>query len=311
MFSAFNPQYSDDEKEILREVVDKAINKFVGEFSKYKIGVYRLKENEFGFGLKSEDIRMEVQLLILSGDVMATVIIYVPVNTVSELNNDKAIMIDGLKFRAVGMCIKFPDGFSADSAGFIVQSLTFPVRSAETRLDGSVRWYIDSEFNDFVGRTIISLDVLGEMITFFCKDVDIKELDFSKLGDDCDVKVTSIPKNVKYINDRVDNTIESVGNSFEDFEFDAEEPCNENDVQSSKSDNEMSIDELNSLMEEGFEPPEKYKDIYKDKAMDNKRYVVKKVVVQPVQKDIKLKISDIQCVFGDSDIVGFDIISKK
>lgn len=322
MFSTFNPQYSDDEKAVLKEVVDKAINKFAGKFSKYKIGVYRLRGNEFGFGLKSDDIKMEVQLIILSGDVMATVIIYVPVNTISDLNNDKAIMIDSLKFKAVGMCIKFPEGFSEDSAGFIVQSLTFPVRSVETRADDSVRWYIDSDFDDFVDRTIVSLDILSGMITFFCKDVDISETEFNLMDDDCDIRVTSIPKNVKYIKDRVDDTIESVGNSFDDFEFDAVEPCNKSDEQyekpdktektdSEKSDSEMSVDELNKLMEEGFEPPEKYKDIYKDKATNNKRYNIKQNVVSPVQKDIKLKISDIQCVFGDSDIVGFDIISKK
>ena len=287
MFESFSPQYTDEEKRILKETTEQVMNKL----AENNIKTYKTRNDDFGFKIKSEDIGIDVQLLIVSGDIVMTIIIYVTVTKISDVNERKAVMLDGCGFKAVGMCIKFPKGFSDDADGFIAESMTFPLRAVNTRVDGSVRWYVDSGLDEVVKETLISLDILNGYIQFFCKGMDENSVNFGCDDYDCDIKITEIPRNVNYINNRYNETIESVSNNIDEF-GDAIEPDDEISgfIAGDESDDDDSEqDSLNKLMEEGFEPPEKYKDLSYDdrKFIENARRSLKEEKKTPKAREYR------------------------
>lgn len=318
MFESFSPRYTDEEKRILKETTEKVMNKL----AENNIKTSKTRNDDFGFKIKSEDIGIDVQLLIVSGDIVMTIIIYVTVTKVSDVNERKAIMLDSYGFKAVGMCVKFPKGFSDDAEGFIAESMTFPLRAVNTRFDGKVRWYVDSNLDEVVKKTLTSLDILNGYIQFFCKGMDENSVNFGCDDYDCDINITDIPRNVNYINNRYNETIESIGNNIDEF-GDAIEPDDEisgiiSDSEDTEDDDEQVS--LDKLMEKGFEPPEKYKDIfYNDKKfIENARKSLKEEKKtpkareyrfggKPIKRDVKLNVKDISCVSGESDIEGFKI----
>ena len=327
MFESFSPRYTDEEKQILKETTEQVMNKL----AENNIKTSKVRNDDFGFKIKSEDIGIDVQLLIVSGDIVMTIIIYVTVTKVSDVNERKAIMLDSYGFKAVGMCIKFPKGFSDDADGFIAESMTFPLRAVNTRVDGSVRWYVDSGLDEVVKKTLTSLDILNGYIQFFCKGMDENSVNFGCDDYDCDINITEVPRNVNYINNRYNETIESINNNIDEF-GDAVEPDDE--ISGITSDSEGTEDDddddeqvsLDKLMEDGFEPPEKYKDIFYDdkKLIDDKKFIEnarrslkeeKKTPKarehrfgrKPIKRDVKLNVKDISCVSGESDIEGFKI----
>ena len=318
MFESFSPRYTDEEKQILKETTEQVMNKL----AENNIKTSKVRNDDFGFKIKSEDIGIDVQLLIVSGDIVMTIIIYVTVTKVSDVNERKAIMLDSYGFKAVGMCIKFPKGFSDDADGFIAESMTFPLRAVNTRVDGSVRWYVDSGLDEVVKKTLTSLDILNGYIQFFCKGMDENSVNFGCDDYDCDINITDIPRNVNYINNRYNETIESIGNNIDEF-GDAVEPDDEISgfIAGDESDDDDSEqDSLDKLMEDGFEPPEKYKDIFYDdkKFLENARKSLKeerktpkareyRFRGKPIKRDVKLNVKDISCVSGESDIEGFKI----
>lgn len=318
MFESFSPRYTDEEKQILKETTEQVMNKL----AENNIKTSKVRNDDFGFKIKSEDIGIDVQLLIVSGDIVMTIIIYVTVTKVSDVNERKAIMLDSYGFKAVGMCIKFPKGFSDDADGFIAESMTFPLRAVNTRVDGSVRWYVDSGLDEVVKKTLTSLDILNGYIQFFCKGMDENSVNFGCDDYDCDIKITDIPRNVRYINNRYNETIENISNNIDEF-GDAVEPDDEISgfIAGDESDDDDSEqDSLNKLMEEGFEPPEKYKDLSYDdrKFIENARRSLKEEKKtpkareyrfggKPIKRDVKLNVKDISCVSGESDIEGFKI----
>lgn len=318
MFESFSPRYTDEEKRILKETTEQVMNKL----NENNIKTYKTINDDFGFKIKSEDIGIDVQLLIVSGDIVMTIIIYVTVTKVSDVNERKAIMLDSYGFKAVGMCVKFPKGFSDDAEGFIAESMTFPLRAVNTRMDGKVRWYTDSGLDEVVKKTLTSLDILNGYIQFFCKGMDENSVNFGCDDYDCDIKITDIPRNVSYINNRYNETIENISNNIDEF-GDAIEPDDKisgiiADDESDEDDSEQ--DSLDKLMEDGFEPPEKYKDIFYDdkKFIENARKSLKqerktpkareyRFRGRPIKRDVKLNVKDISCVSGESDIEGFKI----
>lgn len=318
MFESFSPRYTDEEKRILKETTEKVMNKL----AENNIKTSKTRNDDFGFKIKSEDIGIDVQLLIVSGDIVMTIIIYVTVTKVSDVNERKAIMLDGYGFKAVGMCVRFPKGFSDDADGFIAESMTFPLRAVNTRMDGKVRWYVDSNLDEVVQKTLTSLDILNGYIQFFCKGMDENSVNFGCDDYDCDINITDIPRDVKYINNRYNETIESISNNIDEF-GDAIEPDDKiggiiSDSEDTEDDDEQVS--LDKLMEEGFEPPEKYKDIfYNDKKfIENARKSLKEEKKtpkareyrfggKPIKRDVKLNVKDISCVSGESDIEGFKI----
>lgn len=318
MFESFSPRYTDEEKQILKETTEQVMNKL----AENNIKTTKTRNDDFGFKIKSEDIGIDVQLLIVSGDIVMTIIIYVTVTKVSDVNERKAIMLDSYEFKAVGMCVKFPKGFSDDAEGFIAESMTFPLRAVNTRMDGKVRWYTDSGLDEVVKKTLTSLDILNGYIQFFCKGMDENSVNFGCDDYDCDINITDIPRNVNYINNRYNETIESIGNNIDEF-GDAVEPDDEISgfIAGDESDgDESEQDSLNKLMEDGFEPPEKYKDIFHDdkKFIENARKSLKeekrtpkareyRFGGKPIKRDVKLNVKDISCVSGESDIEGFKI----
>ena len=219
MFESFSPRYTDEEKQILKETTEQVMNKL----AENNIKTSKVRNDDFGFKIKSEDIGIDVQLLIVSGDIVMTIIIYVTVTKVSDVNERKAIMLDSYGFKAVGMCIKFPKGFSDDAEGFIAESMTFPLRAVNTRVDGSVRWYVDSGLDEVVKKTLTSLDILNGYIQFFCKGMDENSINFGCDDYDCDINITEVPRNVNYINNRYNETIESISNKIDEY-GDAVEP---------------------------------------------------------------------------------------
>lgn len=323
MFESFSPRYTDEEKRILKETTEQVMNKL----AENNIKTSKVRNDDFGFKIKSEDIGIDVQLLIVSGDIVMTIIIYVTVTKVSDVNERKAIMLDSYGFKAVGMCVKFPKGFSDDAEGFIAESMTFPLRAVNTRMDGKVRWYTDSGLDEVVKKTLTSLDILNGYIQFFCKGMDENSVNFGCDDYDCDIKITDIPRNVSYINNRYNETIENISNNIDEF-GDAVEPDDEisgfiagdeSDEDESDGD-ESEQDSLNKLLEDGFEPPEKYKDIFYDdiKFIENARKSLKQEKKtpkareyrfggRPIKRDVKLNVKDISCVSGESDIEGFKI----
>lgn len=318
MFESFSPRYTDEEKQILKETTEQVMNKL----NENNIKTYKTINDDFGFKIKSEDIGIDVQLLIVSGDIVMTIIIYVTVTKVSDVNERKAIMLDSYGFKAVGMCVRFPKGFSDDADGFIAESMTFPLRAVNTRMDGKVRWYTDSGLDEVVKKTLTSLDILNGYIQFFCKGMDENSVNFGCDDYDCDINITDIPRNVNYINNRYNETIESIGNNIDEF-GNAVEPDDKisgliADDESDEDDSEQ--DSLNKLMEDGFEPPEKYKDIFYDdkKIIEKARKSLKeekktpkareyRLGGKPIKRDVKLNVKDISCVSGESDIEGFKI----
>lgn len=318
MFESFSPRYTDEEKRILKETTGQVMNKL----NENSIKTYKTINDDFGFKIKSEDIGIDVQLLIVSGDIVMTIIIYVTVTKVSDVNERKAIMLDSYGFKAVGMCVKFPKGFSDDAEGFIAESMTFPLRAVNTRMDGKVRWYTDSGLDEVVKKTLTSLDILNGYIQFFCKGMDENSVNFGCDDYDCDIKITDIPRNVSYINNRYNETIENISNNIDEF-GDAIEPDDEISgfIAGDESDeDESEQDSLDKLMEDGFEPPEKYKDIFYDdkKFIENARKSLKqerktpkareyRFGGKPIKRDVKLNVKDISCVSGESDIEGFKI----
>lgn len=323
MFESFSPRYTDEEKQILKETTEQVMNKL----NENNIKTYKTINDDFGFKIKSEDIGIDVQLLIVSGDIVMTIIIYVTVTKVSDVNERKAIMLDSYGFKAVGMCVKFPKGFSDDAEGFIAESMTFPLRAVNTRMDGKVRWYTDSGLDEVVKKTLTSLDILNGYIQFFCKGMDENSVNFGCDDYDCDIKITDIPRNVSYINNRYNETIENISNNIDEF-GDAVEPDDEisgfiagdesDEDESDGDESEQGL--LNKLMEDGFEPPEKYKDIFYDdkKFLENARKSLKeerktpkareyRFAGRPIKRDVKLNVKDISCVSGESDIEGFKI----
>lgn len=318
MFESFSPRYTDEEKQILKETTEQVMNKL----AENNIKTSKTRNDDFGFKIKSEDIGIDVQLLIVSGDIVMTIIIYVTVTKVSDVNERKAIMLDSYGFKAVGMCVRFPKGFSDDAEGFIAESMTFPLRAVNTRMDGKVRWYTDSGLDEVVKKTLTSLDILNGYIQFFCKGMDENSVNFGCDDYDCDINITDIPRNVNYINNRYNETIESIGNNIDEF-GDAIEPDDEISgliAGNEPDEDESEQDSLNKLMEEGFEPPEKYKDIsYDDKKfIENARKSLKeekktpkareyRFAGKPIKRDVKLDVKDISCVSGESDIEGFKI----
>lgn len=318
MFESFSPRYTDEEKQILKETTEQVMNKL----NENNIKTYKTINDDFGFKIKSEDIGIDVQLLVVSGDIVMTIIIYVTVTKVSDVNERKAIMLDSYGFKAVGMCVKFPKGFSDDAEGFIAESMTFPLRAVNTRMDGKVRWYVDSNLDEVVKKTLTSLDILNGYIQFFCKGMDENSVNFGCDDYDCDINITEIPRNVNYINNRYNETIENISNNIDEF-GDAVEPDDEISgfIASDEPDDEESEqDSLNKLMEEGFEPPEKYKDFSYDdrKFIENARKSLKEEKKtpkareyrfggKPIKRDVKLNVKDISCVSGESDIEGFKI----
>ena len=318
MFESFSPRYTDEEKQILKETTEQVMNKL----AENNIKTSKTRNDDFGFKIKSEDIGIDVQLLIVSGDIVMTIIIYVTVTKVSDVNERKAIMLDSYGFKAVGMCVKFPKGFSDDAEGFIAESMTFPLRAVNTRMDGKVRWYTDSGLDEVVKKTLTSLDILNGYIQFFCKGMDENSVNFGCDDYDCDIKITDIPRNVSYINNRYNETIENISNNIDEF-GDAIEPDDEVSgfiASDEPDDDESEQDSLNKLMEEGFEPPEKYKDIFYDdiKFIENARKSLKqekktpkareyRFAGRPIKRDVKLNVKDISCVSGESDIEGFKI----
>lgn len=318
MFESFSPRYTDEEKQILKETTEQVMNKL----AENNIKTSKVRNDDFGFKIKSEDIGIDVQLLIVSGDIVMTIIIYVTVTKVSDVNERKAIMLDSYGFKAVGMCIKFPKGFSDDADGFIAESMTFPLRAVNTRVDGSVRWYTDSGLDEVVKKTLTSLDILNGYIQFFCKGMDENSVNFGCDDYDCDIKITDIPRNVSYINNRYNETIESISNNIDEL-GDAVEPDDEISgfiAGDEPDDDESEQDSLNKLMEEGFESPEKYKDLSYDdrKFIENARKSLKeekktpkareyRFAGRPIKRDVKLNVKDISCVSGESDIEGFKI----
>lgn len=323
MFESFSPRYTDEEKRILKETTEQVMNKL----NENSIKTYKTINDDFGFKIKSEDIGIDVQLLIVSGDIVMTIIIYVTVTKVSDVNERKAIMLDSYGFKAVGMCVKFPKGFSDDAEGFIAESMTFPLRAVNTRMDGKVRWYTDSGLDEVVKKTLTSLDILNGYIQFFCKGMDENSVNFGCDDYDCDIKITDIPRNVSYINNRYNETIENISNNIDEF-GDAVEPDDEisgfiagdesDEDESDGDESEQGL--LNKLMEDGFEPPEKYKDIFYDdiKFIENARKSLKEEKKTPkareyrfggktIKRDVKLNVKDISCVSGESDIEGFKI----
>lgn len=323
MFESFSPRYTDEEKQILKETTEQVMNKL----NENNIKTYKTINDDFGFKIKSEDIGIDVQLLVVSGDIVMTIIIYVTVTKVSDVNERKAIMLDSYGFKAVGMCVKFPKGFSDDAEGFIAESMTFPLRAVNTRMDGKVRWYTDSGLDEVVKKTLTSLDILNGYIQFFCKGMDENSVNFGCDDYDCDIKITDIPRNVSYINNRYNETIENISNNIDEF-GDAVEPDDEisgfiagdeSDEDESDGD-ESEQDSLNKLLEDGFEPPEKYKDIFYDdiKFIENARKSLKEEKKtpkarehrfggRPIKRDVKLNVKDISCISGESDIEGFKI----
>lgn len=318
MFESFSPRYTDEEKQILKETTEQVMNKL----AENNIKTSKTRNDDFGFKIKSEDIGIDVQLLIVSGDIVMTIIIYVTVTKVSDVNERKAIMLDSYGFKAVGMCVKFPKGFSDDAEGFIAESMTFPLRAVSTRMDGKVRWYVDSNLDEVVKKTLTSLDILNGYIQFFCKGMDENSVNFGCDDYDCDINITDIPRNVNYINNRYNETIESIGNNIDEF-GDAIEPDDEisgitlDSKDTEDDDEQVSLDKL---MEDGFEPPEKYKDIFYDdkKFIENARRSLKQEKKtpkareyrfggKPIKRDVKLDVKDISCVSGESDIEGFKI----
>ena len=323
MFESFSPRYTDEEKQILKETTEQVMNKL----AENNIKTSKTRNDDFGFKIKSEDIGIDVQLLIVSGDIVMTIIIYVTVTKVSDVNERKAIMLDSYGFKAVGMCVKFPKGFSDDAEGFIAESMTFPLRAVNTRMDGKVRWYTDSGLDEVVKKTLTSLDILNGYIQFFCKGMDENSVNFGCDDYDCDIKITDIPRNVSYINNRYNETIENISNNIDEF-GDAIEPDDEiggfiagdesDEDESDGDESEQGL--LNKLMEDGFEPPEKYKDIFYDdiKFIENARKSLKEEKKtpkareyrfggKPIKRDVKLNVKDISCVSGESDIEGFKI----
>lgn len=318
MFESFSPRYTDEEKQILKKTTEQVMNKL----AENNIKTSKVRNDDFGFKIKSEDIGIDVQLLVVSGDIVMTIIIYVTVTKVSDVNERKAIMLDSYGFKAVGMCVKFPKGFSDDAEGFIAESMTFPLRAVNTRFDGKVRWYVDSNLDEVVKKTLTSLDILNGYIQFFCKGMDENSVNFGCDDYDCDINITDIPRNVNYINNRYNETIESIGNNIDEF-GDAIEPDDEISgfIAGDEPDaDDSEQDSLDKLMEEGFEPPEKYKDIsYDDKKfIENARKSLKeekktpkareyRFAGKPIKRDVKLDVKDISCVSGESDIEGFKI----
>lgn len=318
MFESFSPRYTDEEKQILKETTEQVMNKL----AENNIKTSKVRNDDFGFKIKSEDIGIDVQLLIVSGDIVMTIIIYVTVTKVSDVNERKAIMLDSYGFKAVGMCVKFPKDFSDDAEGFIAESMTFPLRAVNTRMDGTVRWYTDSGLDEVVKKTLTSLDILNGYIQFFCKGMDENSVNFGCDDYDCDINITDIPRNVNYINNRYNETIENISNNIDEF-GDAVEPDDKisgiiTDDESDEDESEQ--DSLNKLMEDGFEPPEKYKDIlYGDKKfIENARKSLKEEEKtpkareyrfggKPIKRDVKLNVKDISCVSGESDIEEFKI----
>lgn len=323
MFESFSPRYTDEEKRILKETTEQVMNKL----NENNIKTYKTINDDFGFKIKSEDIGIDVQLLIVSGDIVMTIIIYVTVTKVSDVNERKAIMLDSYGFKAVGMCVKFPKGFSDDAEGFIAESMTFPLRAVNTRMDGKVRWYTDSGLDEVVKKTLTSLDILNGYIQFFCKGMDENSVNFGCDDYDCDIKITDIPRNVSYINNRYNETIENISNNIDEL-GDAVEPDDEisgfiagdesDEDESDGDESEQGL--LNKIMEDGFEPPEKYKDIFYDdiKFIENARKSLKeekktpkareyRFAGRPIKRDVKLNVKDISCVSGESDIEGFKI----
>lgn len=320
MFESFSPRYTDEEKQILKETTEQVMNKL----AENNIKTSKVRNNDFGFKIKSEDIGIDVQLLAVSGDIVMTIMIYVTVTKVSDVNERKAIMLDSYGFKAVGMCIRFPKGFSDDAEGFIAESMTFPLRAINTRMDGKVRWYVDSDLDEVVKKTLTSLDILNGYIQFFCKGMDENDVNFGCDDYDCDINITDVPRDVNYINNRYNETIENIGNNIDEF-GDAVEPDDKISgiIAGDESDgNDSEQDSLNKLMEDGFEPPEKYKDIFYDdkELVENVKKALKeedkkstyKVGTyrfggKPIKKDVKLNVKDINCVSGESDIEGFKI----
>lgn len=326
MFESFSPRYTDEEKRILKETTEQVMNKL----AENNIKTSKTRNDDFGFKIKSEDIGIDVQLLIVSGDIVMTIIIYVTVTKVSDVNERKAIMLDSYGFKAVGMCIKFPKGFSDDAEGFIAESMTFPLRAVNTRMDGKVRWYTDFGLDEVVKKTLTSLDILNGYIQFFCKGMDENSINFGCDDYDCDIKITDIPRNVSYINNRYNETIENISNNIDEF-GDAVEPDDEisgftSDSEGTDDDDDDEQVSLDKLMEDGFEPPEKYKDIFYDdkKLIDDKKFIEnarrslkeeKKAPKareyrfggKPIKRDVKLDVKDISCISGESDIEGFKI----
>lgn len=320
MFESFSPQYTDEEKQILRETTEQVMNKL----AENNIKTSKVRNNDFGFKIKSEDIGIDVQLLAVSGDIVMTIMIYVTVTKVSDVNERKAIMLDSYGFKAVGMCIRFPKGFSDDAEGFIAESMTFPLRAVNTRMDGKVKWYVDSDLDDVVKKTLTSLDILNGYIQFFCKGMDENSVNFGCDDYDCDINITDVPRDVNYINNRYNQTIENLSNNIDEF-GDAVEPDDKiSGITSDSKDGEAEDeqDSLNKLMEDGFEPPEKYKDIFYDdkELVENVKKALKekdkkslyKVEAhrfegKPIKRDVKLNVKDISCVSGESDIEGFKI----
>ena len=318
MFESFSPRYTDEEKQILKETTEQVMNKL----AENNIKTSKVRNDDFGFKIKSEDIGIDVQLLIVSGDIVMTIIIYVTVTKVSDVNERKAIMLDSYGFKAVGMCVKFPKGFSDDAEGFIAESMTFPLRAVNTRMDGKVRWYTDSGLDEVVKKTLTSLDILNGYIQFFCKGMDENSVNFGCDDYDCDINITEVPRNVNYINNRYNETIESISNNIDEF-GDAIEPDDEVSgfiASDEPDDDESEQDSLNKLMEEGFESPEKYKDLSYDdrKFIENARKSLKeekktpkareyRFAGRPIKRDVKLNVKDISCVSGESDIEGFKI----
>lgn len=327
MFESFSPRYTDEEKQILKETTEQVMNKL----AENNIKTSKVRNDDFGFKIKSEDIGIDVQLLVVSGDIVMTIIIYVTVTKVSDVNERKAIMLDSYGFKAVGMCVKFPKGFSDDAEGFIAESMTFPLRAVNTGMGGKVRWYVDSGLDEVVKKTLTSLDILNGYIQFFCKGMDENSVNFGCDDYDCDINITDIPRNVNYINNRYNETIESIGNNIDEFGA-AVEPDDE--ISGITSDSKGTEDDddddeqvsLDKLMEDGFEPPEKYKDIFYDdkKLIDDKKFIENarrslkeekktprtreyRFGGKPIKRDVKLNVKDISCVSGESDIEGFKI----
>lgn len=317
MFESFCPRYTDEEKQILKETTEQVMSKL----AENNIKTSKVRNDDFGFKIKSEDIGIDVQLLIVSGDIVMTIIIYVTVTKVSDVNERKAIMLDSYGFKAVGMCVKFPKGFSDDAEGFIAESMTFPLRAINTRFDGKVRWYVDSNLDEVVKKTLTSLDILNGYIQFFCKGMDENSVNFGCDDYDCDINITDIPRDINYINNRYNETIENISNNIDEF-GDAIEPDDEISgfiAGDEPDDDESEQDSLNKLMEEGFDPPEKYKDLSYDdrKFLENARKSLEEKKTpkareyrfrgKTIKRDVKLNVKDISCVSGESDIEGFKI----
>lgn len=296
-FGLLGKPKSEEELRIIKEATKILRDKF----DKAGASSYNIRGDESGFGLRIDDMRVEVNVLSLNNQLYTNLTIYVSVNAVDDKHSKSALMLrEEDEFRILALCVAPPKGSAFNAGGFITSSASILLGSIEKDETNSLTWSRTDAVENIIKYFERTLKDTGPILDYFCSGTPVDELDI-----ECEIRELESPVQTIFMDLGNDESLDPMGGDAEKFESDE------------------IFDE-----EKGFDPPEKYTDKFKSpyrfeietevKSSDEKPIIIssddlkvsrnnfykKKVMEKQPKLDSKVSFKDIQCVSGDSDIDG-------